>query len=101
MNKLYFSNVTKVVMITIMGIGMIIVMVVVMMLISTHWHFDSNLKDLGGCMIGARFLLVDARTMQAMASRGVGRMNVMGVVKTSVIVIEMIIDRGVGMMLIM
>ena len=63
--------------------------------------FDSDLRDLGGCMIGVRFLLVDVGTMQAMASRGVGRMNVMGVVRTSVIVIEMIIDRGVGMMLIM
>ena len=52
-------------------------------------------------MIGVGFLLVDAGTMQAMAcTSGVGTMNVMGVVKTSVIVIEMIIDRGVGMMLI-
>ena len=61
-------------MITVMGIWMIIVMVVVtiivmvvlMMLISTHWNFDSNLKDLGGCMIGVRFLLVDAGIMDAM-----------------------------------
>ena len=50
-------------------------------------------------MIGVRFLLVDPGTMEAMVLPGVGRKNVIGVVKTSVTVIEMIMDSGVGMMI--